>query len=347
MDDSDQSYAIVEHKSVIVVDDSGRCVIAEEEGERDAKTHRPKRWKCTSECKLPTAMEAQCIMATKALFEKPIQTLREGLNGIDVCGEHGHYKHPLNADHEMPYHELAGHPLPCTVVNNKSVASKLGCMTLVNIWQETVLYDKLTINERQKKDQAFSSMLDEVRCGCPTPECIQALQERVIETPVVDKFEELLVSKQSPLCLFPTRKSCQEFNSIMLSRLKAEVKEIPWVDEVDEASSTFKWSEKATEEMKKLNRESQNKLPAVHSDPPNPKTVSVDMKNVSVGKLRTENTSDVGEGLILDRYRYNPVSVEWQRRVCRELGLRFVCANKCVAGDPDVRLKPPTLVKRI
>ena len=117
VDDSDQSYAIVEHKSVIVVDDSGRCVIAEEEGERDAKTHRPKRWKCASECKLPTAMEAQCIMATKALFEKPVQTLREGLNGIDVCSEHGHSKHPLNADHEMPYHELAGHPLPCTVVN--------------------------------------------------------------------------------------------------------------------------------------------------------------------------------------------------------------------------------------
>ena len=66
VDDSDQSYAIVEHKSVIVVDDSGRCVIAEEEGERDAKTHRPKRWKCTSECKLPTATEAQCIMATKS-----------------------------------------------------------------------------------------------------------------------------------------------------------------------------------------------------------------------------------------------------------------------------------------
>ena len=117
VDDSDQSYAIVEHKSVIVVDDSGRCVIAEEEGERDAKRHRPKRWKCTSECKLPTATEAQCIMATKVLFEKPVQTLREGLNGVDECSEHGHYKHPLNADHEMPYYELAGHPLPCTVVN--------------------------------------------------------------------------------------------------------------------------------------------------------------------------------------------------------------------------------------
>ena len=63
---------------------------------------------------------------------------------------------------------------------NKSVASKLGCMTSVNIWQDTVLYDELTINERQKKDQAFSSMLDEVRHGSRTPECIQALHKRVI-----------------------------------------------------------------------------------------------------------------------------------------------------------------------
>ena len=99
VDDSDQSYAIVEHRSVIVVDDSGRCVIAEEEGERDAKTNRHKRWKCTPECKLPTATEEQCIMATKALFEKPVQTPSEGLNAIDDCSEHGHYTRPLNADH--------------------------------------------------------------------------------------------------------------------------------------------------------------------------------------------------------------------------------------------------------
>ena len=51
-------------------------------------------------------------------------------------------------------------------ITNKSVALKLGCMTSVNIWQDNVLYDELKINERQKKDQAFSSMLDEVRHGC-------------------------------------------------------------------------------------------------------------------------------------------------------------------------------------
>ena len=48
-------------------------------------------------------------------------------------------------------------------LNNKSVATKLGCMTSVNIWQDTVLYDELTINERQKKDQVFVTMLNEVR----------------------------------------------------------------------------------------------------------------------------------------------------------------------------------------
>ncbi len=87
-------------------------------------------------------------------------------------------------------------------ITNKSV----GCMTSVNIWQDTMLYDELTINKRQKSDLVFSSMLDEVRRGCPSPQTIQALEDRVITTPVVDKFDELLTSKQSPLCLFPTSK---------------------------------------------------------------------------------------------------------------------------------------------
>ena len=71
------------------------------------------------------------------------------------------------------------------------------------------------------------------------------LYKIVIEVPVVDKFEALLASKQSPLCPFPTGKACQEFNSQMLSRLEAEVIEIPCIDEVDETASTFKWSKKS------------------------------------------------------------------------------------------------------
>ena len=112
----DQSYCPVKHTSPIVVDHLGRCVIAEEEGERDVKTSRPKRWKCTSECKLPTSMEVKCIKSLKDLFDKPVRKLREALNGIDSCSEHGHYTCPLVKGEEA-YHELAGHPLPCSMVN--------------------------------------------------------------------------------------------------------------------------------------------------------------------------------------------------------------------------------------
>ena len=50
-------------------------------------------------------------------FEQPVQKLREALNTIDECTEHGHYSRPLNvlnSKGETQYYELAGHPLPCT-----------------------------------------------------------------------------------------------------------------------------------------------------------------------------------------------------------------------------------------
>ena len=54
---------------------------------------------------------------------------------------------------------------------------------------------------------------------------VEALKARVIQLPVVDMFENLLGSNQSPLYLFLTRKACQEFNFHMLSRLDADVTE--------------------------------------------------------------------------------------------------------------------------
>ena len=113
----DQSYAMVRHTSPISVDSNGRCVIAEEEGKRREKSNRPKCWKCTAECKLPTPQEVRSIMSTKALFEQPVQKLREALNTIDECTEYGHYSPPfnvLNSKGETLYYELAGHLLPCT-----------------------------------------------------------------------------------------------------------------------------------------------------------------------------------------------------------------------------------------
>ena len=59
----DHCYNILKHSSPIVMEKSGRCLIAEEVGERDAKTQRPQSWKCTRECKLPTSEEVKRIMA--------------------------------------------------------------------------------------------------------------------------------------------------------------------------------------------------------------------------------------------------------------------------------------------
>ena len=140
-------------------------------------------------------------------------------------------------------------------LNTKAVLSKLGCMTSVNIWKETIVYNELTINERQKKDPQFCVLLDEVRRGCVSEECIRILEERVIQGPIADRFEELMQSGQSPVCLFSTRKACEEFNSKMLSKLQCKTVEICCTDEVDETKGMHKWSKKEAEELKRLNKD--------------------------------------------------------------------------------------------
>ena len=66
----------------------GRCVLAQEMGE--PKTQQPSRWKCTSECKLPTADEKQRIVDLKSMFET-VRTLRQRLDAVDSGCQNGHY----------------------------------------------------------------------------------------------------------------------------------------------------------------------------------------------------------------------------------------------------------------
>ena len=141
---------------------------------------------------------------------------------------------------------------------NKFIASRMGSMASVNIWKETIVYDELIINEKQKKDGLFVNILDEVRCGSPSPKSLKCLKECLIDVPVVDKYIELSKSGKSPVCLFPTRKVCKEFNdqNLMLSALDTDLHKITCVDEVDETSSSCKWSEKAKKELEKLNKDS-------------------------------------------------------------------------------------------
>ena len=93
-------------------------------------------------------------------------------------------------------------------ITQKSLTHRLGCSASVNIWKESVVYDELTINERQKEDKEFSLMLDCVRRGSPTAETIATLEDRVIQVPVADKLTEFKESVQTPMCLFPTRTVC-------------------------------------------------------------------------------------------------------------------------------------------
>ena len=104
-------------------------------------------------------------------------------------------------------------------VTKSAVKCKLGSLTAVNIWLDTVTYDELTINGRQKTDSKFSDRLDCVRRGFPTDETLQTLSDRVITVPIEQKFKELQENGCALVCLFPRRDDCNDFNHKMLSSL--------------------------------------------------------------------------------------------------------------------------------
>ena len=72
----------------------------------------------------------------------------------------------------------------------------------VNIWKDTVTYDKLTINECQKKDPVYSRILDEVRRGYPSEDSLDYLRKRIITVNVEEKYKELCESGTHPVCFF-------------------------------------------------------------------------------------------------------------------------------------------------
>ena len=104
------------------MDEYGRCCIAEEVGDREKDTMRPKKWKCTEECKLPTDEELSSIVAAKEQFKIPMQELRKTLEFMDKGCQRGHHtdrsfltKFDSKADEQEQFHELLSHPLPCAI----------------------------------------------------------------------------------------------------------------------------------------------------------------------------------------------------------------------------------------
>ena len=63
------------------------------------------------------------------------------------------------------------------------------------------------------------------------------------------KFTELQVAGKTPVCLFPKKKACGQFNAEMLQSLTSKVHELVCTDEIDETISTRKMTKKAIEHL--------------------------------------------------------------------------------------------------
>jgi len=75
---------------------------------------------------------------------------------------------------------------------------------------------------------------------------------------VAEKFRELEEQGVVPVCLFPTRKQCNQLNEQILARLDSETCELYCLDEVDETKSANKWHKTAAEQLVILNKDCNN-----------------------------------------------------------------------------------------
>ena len=79
----DASYNHTRQLGAIPVDLNGRCVVAEEIGDRHLIRMRPLKWKCTNECRLLTSGEMEAVLGTKLLFQK--KTWRISEQALTTC----------------------------------------------------------------------------------------------------------------------------------------------------------------------------------------------------------------------------------------------------------------------
>ncbi|KAL5502532.1 hypothetical protein EMCRGX_G009328 [Ephydatia muelleri] len=105
------SYTYTKRLEAIPVDLNGRCVVAEEIGDRDKDTMRPLKWKCTNECRKLTSEEVELVVRTKSLFQMSIEDLRAGLDGLDSGCSHVHTDITLKL--HSGFIEQLGHPIYC------------------------------------------------------------------------------------------------------------------------------------------------------------------------------------------------------------------------------------------
>ena len=113
---------------------------------------------------------------------------------------------------------VGGQPV-FSAVPDTVVKYRIGSATSPNIWEETVVYDELTINERQKGDKDYATLLNGIRIGEVTSSTISTLQSRVFTCSLTEKIAELQEQGIMVVTFFPTRKQCDELNNKMLKSL--------------------------------------------------------------------------------------------------------------------------------
>ncbi|KAL5505209.1 hypothetical protein EMCRGX_G006609 [Ephydatia muelleri] len=108
----DASYNHTRQLGAIPVDLNGRCVVAEEIGDRHLIRMRPLKWKCTNECRLLTSGEMEAVLGTKLLFQKNMEDLRASLDNLDSGCGYVHHDVTLKSS-DLRFSEFGGHPICC------------------------------------------------------------------------------------------------------------------------------------------------------------------------------------------------------------------------------------------
>ena len=142
-------------------------------------------------------------------------------------------------------------------VPTKVLSLRIGCIGSANIWKSTVVYDELTINERQKGDKLYTEILDGVRRGFRSEQAVSLLTERVFDVPVLEKYEQLKREGKKPICLFSTRKACATVNSDLLNTLDSKIIPLRCRDVIDEgACANGEWNKQAEKRLTEMNKDS-------------------------------------------------------------------------------------------
>ena len=128
---------------------------------------------------------------------------------------------------------------PFIKVTEFEAKQRIGSVGTIALWQ-TLTYDELTINMRQKGDKEYSELLTNARVGYLTKEQLNVLSARLIAhsrratvAEIIDIYRSLVKEEESPCILMPTSALCKEVNDAMLETTGNETVSLMAIDTLD------------------------------------------------------------------------------------------------------------------